>query len=270
MNSDDYLLRPRDREELSRLELQHRVWRRDTVAVVRRAGFGRGDRILDVGCGPGYLTFDLAERVGPGGLLLAVDSSSTFIRHLKSHAEAGRLSWIRAEVADLQQFEFPEASFDGAMCRWVLMFVTDPQRVVTRVAHALRPGGVFAVMEYVQFRSMSLWPRGVCFDRLYAAVHELIARSGGDADVGGRVPEMVRQAGLEIVDLLPILRVGTPGSSLWAWLSATGRNHPNLVEAGLITPSELEDYYREWRERSSDPGSFFTAPPILVTIARRP
>ncbi len=269
MPRDAYVLRPRDPEELVRLELQHRVWKDETDAVVRLAGFGEGDRLLDVGCGPGFLSFDLAERVGPNGTVVAVDGSERFIRHLRREAEARRLDTVRAVVADVRDVDLEEASFDGAICRWVLMFVAEPERVVANVARALRPGGVFAVMEYVQFRTLSLWPRGERFRRLYDAVHELIARSGGDADVGGRVPELVQRAGLDVVELRPILRVGRPGSPLWRWLEATNANHPNLVDAALLTASELEAYTREWEERAGDPGAFFVAAPVLATIARK-
>ena len=269
MSRDEYVLRSRDPEELVRLELQHRIWKDETDAVVRLAGFGEGDRLLDVGCGPGFLSLDLAERVGPTGSVLAVDRSERFIRHLRREAEARRLDAIRAEVADARDVDLEEASFDGAICRWVLMFVPEPERVVANVARALRPGGVFAVMEYVRFCTLSLWPRGERFRQLYDSVHELIARSGGDADVGGRIPAIAERVGLEVVELKPILRVGRPGSPLWRWLEATHVNHTNLVESGLLTASELEAYTREWEERAGDPGAFIVAAPVLATIARK-
>jgi ubiquinone/menaquinone biosynthesis C-methylase UbiE len=269
MDGDGYLLRARDREELSRLELQHRVWKVHTDDVLRRADFGRGDRLLDIGSGPGFLTFDLADLVGPAGSVFAIDSSPDFILYLRSEARRRQLTWIRAEVGDAAEYDFEAASYDGAIVRWLLMFLPEPERVIARVAESLRPGGVFAAMEYVQFRSMSLWPRGERFEAVYAAVHELISRSGGNPDIGGRIPELVRRAGLEVVELLPIVRVGRPGSPMWDWLDATGKNHSNLVEANLITTSELDAYYEEWRQHSADPAAFFTSPPILATVARR-
>ena len=95
------------------------------------------------------------------------------------------------------------------------------------------------------------------------------AGSGGDPDIGLRVPHLLTAAGFQILELLPILRVGRPGSPLWDWLDLHNRNHPNLVEAGLLTEAELDAYYREWEERSADPAAFFTAPPVLATIATK-
>ncbi len=266
MRHGEYVLRPRDREELSRLERQHRVWKEETDSVIRRAGFRRGDRLLDLGCGPGFLSFDLAELVGPDGSVLALDNSERFVGHLRDQADVRGLDWIRAEVADVRGLEYQEASLDGAITRWVLMFIADAEQAIAGVARALRPGGTFAVMEYVQFTSMSLWPSGEGFRRIYDAVHELIARSGGDADFGGRVPELMHGAGFEIVEVFPILRVGRPGTPLWEWLEATNENHLNLVKAELVSASELESYYREWEQMSGDPNAFFLTPPVLVTI----
>jgi hypothetical protein len=149
------------------------------------------------------------------------------------------------------------------------MFIAQPERLVARVAEALRPGGVFAVMEYTQFRATSLWPEGRYFRRVYDAVHQLIANNGGDADIGGRIPSLLSSSGFEIVELIPLWRVGRPGSELWRWLEGTHENHPNLVEAGLISSAELEAYHREWQERAGDPAAVFAAPPVLATVARK-
>jgi ubiquinone/menaquinone biosynthesis C-methylase UbiE len=269
MGRNRYLLRSRDREELDRLEHQHRVWKEVTDRVLDRAGFKKGGRLLDLGSGPGYLSLDLAARVGESGSVLAVDSSEEFIAHLRHEAESRRLPQLRGRVADARELELDEGSLDGAICRWLLMFVAQPEEVIARVARGLRPGGVFAVMEYAQFRSVSLWPRGESFRKLYDAVHRLISRAGGDADIGARVPGLLIEAGFEIKEILPAWRVGRPGEPLWEWMEATSRNHSNLVNVVLLSGDELAAYYREWGEHSELPGAFFTAPPLLATIAKK-
>ena len=191
MGDDDYILRPLDRRELDRLGHQHEVWRLETEDVVRRAGFKSGDRLLDLGAGPGFLAFDLAELVGPAGTVLAVDSSPVFHGHVAEQAERRGMPWLQARLVDLRAFEAEPESFDGAITRCVLMFVPEIESVVLRVARALVPGGVFAALEYAQFRTISLWPRGKCFRRVYDAVYTWIAQRGGDADIGGRLPDLL-------------------------------------------------------------------------------
>ena len=70
----DYVLGTHD-DEIVRLGLQHRVWRARTHDAWRRAGFTIGQTLLDVGCGPGYASLDLAELVGPTGRVVAIDRS---------------------------------------------------------------------------------------------------------------------------------------------------------------------------------------------------
>jgi len=84
----DYLLGTHD-EELARLALQHRVWRPRALDAWRRAGFTVGQTLIDVGCGPGYASLDLAEMVGPSGRIVAIDRSRRFLDALEA-ARRGR------------------------------------------------------------------------------------------------------------------------------------------------------------------------------------
>src|SRR5262245_50101060 len=61
--------------ELDRLGLQHRIWSEHAFALWERAGIRPGQRVLDVGCGPGYATVDLARLLGPASRIVAIDES---------------------------------------------------------------------------------------------------------------------------------------------------------------------------------------------------
>ena len=74
MTEKDYVLGT-NAEEISRLGLQHRVWRPRALDAWRRAGFRAGQVILDIGAGPGYAALDLAEIVGPTGKVIALERS---------------------------------------------------------------------------------------------------------------------------------------------------------------------------------------------------
>src|SRR2546426_12762513 len=80
----DYVLGTHD-DEIARLGLQHRVWRPRALDAWRRAGFTMGQTILDIGCGPGYATLDLAEIVGPAGRVVALDRSRRFLDVLEAN-----------------------------------------------------------------------------------------------------------------------------------------------------------------------------------------
>src|SRR3954468_20526447 len=96
----DYVLGTND-EEIDRLGLQHRVWRPTTLECWRRAGITIGSRVIDIGCGPGYATFDLAELVGRGGEVLALERSERFSKIAKARCAANGLTNVRFRQMDL-------------------------------------------------------------------------------------------------------------------------------------------------------------------------
>ena len=73
-------------EELQRLREQHRVWQEENQRLLNRAGFGQGNTLVDLGCGPGFTTLDLARRVGPMGRIIAVDRDGESVVLPKSQA----------------------------------------------------------------------------------------------------------------------------------------------------------------------------------------
>jgi len=263
----EYLLGTDD-DELARLGFQHQVWAADAAAAWARAGFGPGQSLLDVGCGPGYATLDLARLAGPAGRVHGVDVSARFVEHLRARAAALGARNVAAEVVDLMVEDLPAASFDGAYARWVLCFVPDPAAVVRRVADALRPGAPFVVWDYLKYDAIALSPNDAAFDRVFAAMVQSWHATGGDGDVGRRVPRMMIDAGLEVVHVEPVVRAARPGSALWQWPRTFYTNFlPTLVRGGFITPADADAFDAAWAERERDPAAFFSTPLQVSIIA---
>ncbi len=266
-HEQEYVLGTHD-DELVRLGFQHRVWSEQAYSIWERAGFAPGQSLLDLGCGPGFAAFDLAQIVGQTGRIIAVDASARFIGHLKVQQAARGVQNIDARVLDAHQVDLPPNSIDGAYMRWVLCFVSDPAAVVANVARALRPGGVLAVQDYHNYKAITLGPRSDVFDRTIAVVEQAWRLRGGDPDVVGRLPAIVERCGLRVRELRPILRVARPGSLLWHWPTTFFRNFlPTLVQMGLLTATDREAFESEWAARSADRNTFFCTPPVYDLIA---
>lgn len=262
----EYVLGTHD-EELVRLGFQHRLWAEQAFALWERAGFAPGQTILDLGCGPGYASFDLAVLVGQRGRVIAVDASARFISHLKAQQDARGITNLDARVGDVQRLDLRERSLDGAYARWVLCYVAEPEAVVAGVARALRPGGVLAVQDYFNYRGITLAPRSAVFDRVVAAVDKSWRVRGGDPDIAGRLPAIMRRCGLHVREIRPIARVARPGSALWDWPTTFFRNFlPTLVELGLLTSDDQNAFEQEWSARSQDSDTFFCTPPMYDVI----
>lgn len=269
MTASDYVLGSGDLE-LARLGFQHQLWAGPTAGAWERAGFGAGQRLLDVGAGPGHATFDLARLVGPEGAVLAVDQSQRFLRHLEEQARLRGVHNVQTRVADVTALRLPEAAFDGAFARWVLCFVADAQGLVDGVARALRPGSRFVVLDYCRYEALTLAPPSAVFERVVRAVARSFRAAGGDPDVGLAVPTMMIRAGLEVREVRPLVRVARAGSPLWEWPISFFRGFlPTLVEQGAIPQADADAFLRDWDERSTDPAAFLMTPPMVEVIGVR-
>src|SRR3989304_7430219 len=111
-----YVLGTND-EELIRLGFQHRVWGEQAFAVRERAGFAPGQTIVDVGCGPGFATLDLARLVGPKGHVIAVDHSARFLEHLKGQLAAQGIQNVETRLRSVEHLDLPRERVDSAYAR---------------------------------------------------------------------------------------------------------------------------------------------------------
>lgn len=276
MSGSEYVLGT-DAAELARLGLQHRLWSGAAHALWERAAIRPGLRVLDVGCGPGFAAFDMAQIVGPGGKVLGVDESDGFVAYLKEQAAARGLAQLTAVTGDVQRIGealraagVPSGSFDFAYVRWVLCFVPDPDAVVRGLAGALRAGAKLTVQDYFDYESMTLAPRRPEFSRVIEAVGSAWRDRGGDPDIMARLPGMLSRHGFRVEHLGMNPRIARPGSTMWAWPDAFWKNFvPRLVAMGKITEGEREAFERAWSEASSNPGAFMLLPPVFDLVAER-
>ena len=267
-STGEYVLGTGD-HELQRLGFQHQVWSAQAFSLWERAGFGPGQTIIDVGCGPGYAAFDLVDLVGPRGRVIAVDQSEPFLAHLRARARAlGVAEQVEVRKADVETATRFAEGADGAYVRWVLCFVADPEAVIAAIARSLRPGGVCAIQDYYFYRAITLGPPSEVFKRTIAAVDASFRQRGGDPDIGMRLPTLLARHGLEVVHAEPIVRSARPGSSLWQWPTWFFENYvPALVEMGLLTEADQRAFAEDWARHTADPNAIFVTPPVIEYAA---
>jgi SAM-dependent methyltransferase len=107
--------------------------------VMDRLALGRGERVLDVGCGCGETSFELGRRVGPTGSVLGVDISTIMLE--RARERGANAPNVRFLAADAQTHAFAPGSFDAIFSRFGVMFFQDPPAAFANLARALVPGG---------------------------------------------------------------------------------------------------------------------------------
>lgn len=182
--------------------------------VAGRADPGAGARVLDIGCGAGATTLDLARRVGPDGRAVGVDVSDALLELARQRARAGTVGNVDFVRADAATHDFGGPVFDAAISRYGVMFFEDPDAAFANLRRALRPGGglTFACWRSAAENPLTLVP-------LQAAAPFLPEPPRAPADAPGRFafadPDRVRgildRSGWRQVAIEP-LNVATPVS----------------------------------------------------------
>ncbi len=126
-----------------------RNWlRQSTDAMLAMAEIGPGARVLDVAAGAGDQTLDIAARVGPNGSVLATDLSPAILEFAKANAQRAGFSTVETRVADGENLNAEDESFDAVICRLGLMFFPDPGKGLREMFRALKPGGRACTMVF--------------------------------------------------------------------------------------------------------------------------
>lgn len=269
MSTKDYVLGTHY-EEIERLGLQHRAWRQRALDAWRSAGIGRGQTVLDVGCGPGYASLDLAELVGPSGRVVAVDKSQKFLDTLAATCRDNHINNITTYAADLDAGEFPDVIADSEWCRWVFAFVKDPRALLTRVAAALAPRGAIVIHEYFDYSTWRAAPPCPELEEFVSAVMASWRDNGGEPNIALVLPRWIEELGFESPSTRPIVDVVKPGELSWTWLATfvdVGRRR--LVDLGYMSSVRAESIWQAFLAFQNTPGARMITPGVLEVVAKR-
>lgn len=265
----DYVLGTHD-AEIARLGLQHRVWRPRVLDAWRRAGFTPGQTLVDLGCGPGWATLDLAELAGPDGRVIAVDRSRRFLDHLAAAARARGLANIETLEMDLDESPLPSLAADGIWSRWFYAFLRAPRRLLASAAQALRAGGVMVMHEYVDYRAWRLSPRSEEFEAFVGEVIAAWREDGGEPDIGLDLPRWLTELGLEVRTLAPRGEIARPGDFVWHWpRSFVEIGVQRLVDLGRFGPERGRAIVAAFERVETTPGAFQITPTVGEILAWR-
>jgi len=267
---DDYFIGVHARE-LERLKEQHAAWQTETHALWQRAGFGAGQHLADLGSGPGFNALDLAEIVGPMGRITALDKATPFLGFLSGEAARRGLSNVHPVAADITQVDAIEGPLDGAFCRFFLAFlIEDLDRVLARVHRSLKPGGVFAAMEYLTLGSTTSSPSMRGFDAHTEAWKQYYLNHGADTEVGRELPQKLAAAGFSVVDTRCVGGMAEAGSLGWKWWGRLIVDFGEKLAAdGLMSADDVLALKQDWAAASRLPDAFIHTPILLQIVARK-
>ncbi|MDK1326706.1 methyltransferase domain-containing protein [Arthrobacter sp. zg-Y1143] len=223
-----------------------------------------GISMLDVGCGPGSITADLAELAAPGPVI-GLDASEDVLVLAHELAAARGLANASFAGGNIYDLDFPDETFDVVHAHQVLQHLADPVAALREMRRVTKPGGLVAVRD-VDFHGMSWYP-AVPELAEWMQVYQHIARGNqAEPDAGRHLLSWALEAGF--TDL-------TPSSSNWlyatedqrAWLAASWSERvlrsafaEQASERGLADREGLERLSAGWQEWAAAPDGWFLMP----------
>lgn len=223
-----------------------------------------GMRLLDVGCGPGTITADLADLVGPGGRVTAVDAAPDVLDQAAAYtAERGVEGAVDFAVADVHALEFPDDTFDVVHAHQVLQHVGDPVRALREMRRVCRPGGIVAVRD-ADYAAMTWYPATPGLEEWLELYRRVARANGGEPDAGRRLLSWARAAGFtEVRASATAWCYATPEEVAWwsgLWADrTTASSYAEVVERGRqATGAQLAGIAAAWREWGAAADAWFS------------
>ena len=236
--------------------LQSHRWRTvDNSAAYLAPHLRAGQTVLDVGCGPGTITVDLAQRVAPGAVL-GIDVSAAPLDEARALAERAGVA-VTFAVGDVYALAAADASYDVVHAHQVLQHLTDPVAALREMARVCRPGGLIAVRD-VDYAATTWFPADEGLERWLALYEQVARHNRAEPDAGRRLLSWAHAAGLrDTVTTTTAWCFATPAERAWwgrSWADRATRSAfaEQAVAYGLVSTAELADVAAAWLRWADD------------------
>ena len=210
-----------------------------------------GATLLDVGCGPGTITVDLARRVAPGRVI-AVEVTDAALDLARDQAREQQQTSISFLVSDAQDLDLPDDSVDVVHAHQVLQHLGDPVQALREMRRVCRPGGVVAVRDS-DYGAFHWWPAVPELDEWLALYRQAARDNGAEPDAGRRLLSWARAAGFtDVAATSSTWCFATPEDrawwgGMWADRILDSDLARQLVASGAATDADLRRIADGWR-----------------------
>ncbi|KAJ7292686.1 UbiE family methyltransferase [Mycena rebaudengoi] len=244
--------------------LRSHTWRTaDNSAAYLLSSLERNMHILDVGCGPGTITADLAKRV-PDGHVTGIDAAKEILQQARDTAVAKGVDNITFTVGDVLALDYPDDSFDVVHAHQVLQHVSNPVAALREMIRVTKPGGIVAVRD-TDFEAMTWFPENSGLSEWLIKYQEVARSNGGEPNSGRRLVSWAMEAGLQRKQITATAGTwcySTPEdvewwSSLWADRIVASSFATSALARGLATQETLDHLAQSWKSWGKEPDAWF-------------
>jgi ubiquinone/menaquinone biosynthesis C-methylase UbiE len=254
-------------EGQKRLDVLARVLWPTTSPLLAEVGLAPGMTCLDLGCGGGDVTLQLAALVGPQGQVVGMDMDETTLELARQSAARLGLTNVQFRRLNVQGW-VDESQFDCIYARFLLSHLTDPPGVLRQMWRAVRPGGV-AVVEDIECAGHFCYPTCAAFDAYVRLYRAAAARLGADADIGPKLYGMLLDAGWRNPQLNVIQPTFTSGEGKQIAVLTLINIADSVLDAELATEAQLQSAIDDLTRFTDDPRTLISLARIFQLWGRR-
>ena len=250
-----------------RLKVLSRVMHESTCALLDRIGIAEGMVCLDIGCGSGDVTFELARRVGTNGKAVGADIDNTKLDLAREEAEQLDLSNLEFRTMDIR--ETPEANeFDFVHARFLLTHLSDPIDAVEAFHHQLKPGG-WCLLQDIDFTGLFVYPESFSFRRYHELYCHVVRKRGGDPDIGPRLPLLLRGRGFTDIGVSVVQPVACEGEVKLVNALTMENIADAVLEDKLASRDEIDSIIRDLYDYAANPATIAGTARIVQSWGRK-
>ncbi|WP_051328804.1 methyltransferase domain-containing protein [Geminicoccus roseus] len=254
-------------EGRERLRLLARVMRPASLDLFARAGVDGGMRCIDVGCGGGDASIELARIVAPTGSVVGLDVDPIKIGLARAEAAGiGNLSFVQADLetglADL-------APADLVYSRFVLSHLRSPEVALARLPAQVLPGGLL-VLEDIQISAHLVDPPSAAHDAYVDLYRRAAQARGADPDLGPRLPALLRAAGFSDVQVQVVQPAGLQGEMKQVSRLTMESIADAVLQAGLADHGRIDGIVAELARMADDPAVLMSIARVVQAWGRKP
>jgi SAM-dependent methyltransferase len=256
--------------ESSRLRRQADELAPESAALLDRVGLARGQRALDLGCGPRGVLELMYERAMPGGNVVGLDADPNHVAMARDLVATLGLSDVDIVAGDARRTGLASNSFDVVHARTLLITVPEPGIVLSEMVRLARAGGWVASLE-PDTEWAICYPPHPAFDRLCEIFTIAFSRNGADPHMGRRLGDLYRNAGLTEINVdvrAAAYPVGHSRRTIRADLVRAMRTQ--IVDMGVAAEAELDQVDEAVRNHLANPDVVVVSGVNFLVCGRKP
>ncbi|KAG8410419.1 hypothetical protein J3458_017743 [Metarhizium acridum] len=222
--------------------------------------------ILDIGCGPGTITVDLAGHV-PEGRVIGLERAAKVLEQARALAADKGVENIEFTEGDANSLSYPDDTFDIVFCHQVLQHVKDPVGILREMRRVAKPGGIVAARES-DYGAFTWYPEVAGMKEWQSLYRKLAAHNGGEPDAGRMVHVWAKQAGFAADSITSTVSSWCYStceevawwSGLWAERTVASSFADTAIESGIATRDQLAEVAETWRRWGNEDDAWFSVP----------